>query len=78
MLISDGGGKRTAALRPLVGREDVMALLRGLAWRNNWLTTPRFRLARVNGYLGVILEDRATASVTVAFQPGEAGRVAAI
>jgi len=77
VLISDGGGKRTAALRPLVGRDDVMALLRGLAWRGNWLSTPRVRLARVNGYLGAIL-DTGDGPVTVAFQPGEAGQIAAV
>jgi RNA polymerase sigma-70 factor (ECF subfamily) len=77
VLISDGGGKRTAALRPLVGREDVLALLKGLAWRNNWLSAPKLRLARINGYLGAILETF-TGLVTVAFQPGAEGRIAAI
>jgi RNA polymerase sigma-70 factor (ECF subfamily) len=77
VLISDGGGKRTAALRPLVGRDDVLALLKGLAWRNNWLSAPKLRLARINGYLGAILETE-TGLVTVAFQPGGEGRIAAI
>ncbi len=29
VLITDGGGKRKAALRPLVGRDDIVRLLRG-------------------------------------------------
>jgi RNA polymerase sigma-70 factor (ECF subfamily) len=77
VLISDGGGKRAAALRPMVGRDDILALLKGLAWRGNWLATPNVRLARINGYLGAIL-DTDEGVVTVAFQPGEQGRIAAI
>ena len=32
-LISDGGAKGRAALRPCIGRADVMSLLKGLLWR---------------------------------------------
>ncbi len=35
VLISDGGGKRKAALRPMVGRDEVMALIKGLSWRGS-------------------------------------------
>jgi RNA polymerase sigma-70 factor (ECF subfamily) len=77
VLISDGGGKRAAALRPLVGRDDIMALLEGLAWRSNWLASPSVRLARINGYLGAIL-DTEEGPITVAFQPGGEGRIAAV
>ena len=77
VLISDGGGRRAAALRPMVGRDDILALLTGLRWRNNWLTTPNARLVRVNGYLGAIL-DTDEGPMTVAFQPGDHGRLAAI
>ncbi|MEJ0066605.1 MAG: RNA polymerase sigma factor SigJ [Caulobacteraceae bacterium] len=78
VLISDGGGKRHAALRPMVGREDILALFKGLQWRNNsWLQAPKVRLVRVNGYLGAIL-DTEEGPITVAFQPGDSGRLAAI
>ena len=77
VLISDGGGRRAAALRPMIGREDVMALFRGLAWRKNWLQAPKVKLARVNGYLGAILEDD-EGLMTLAFQPGDRGQIAAI
>jgi RNA polymerase sigma-70 factor (ECF subfamily) len=77
VLISDGGGKRSAALRPMVGRDDILALFKGLQWRKNWLTAPNVRLVRVNGYLGAILETD-EGPVTVAFQPGAGGRLAAI
>ena len=78
VLISDGGGKRNAALRPMVGPDDILALFEGLRWRNNsWLQTPKVRLVRVNGYLGAIL-DTEEGPITVAFQPGDSGRLAAI
>jgi RNA polymerase sigma-70 factor (ECF subfamily) len=77
VLITDGGGKRSAALRPMVGRDDILALIRGLQWRNHWLTTPKVRLVRVNGYLGAILETD-DGLISVAFQPDGAGRLAAI
>ncbi len=77
VLITDGGGKRSAALRPLIGRDDILALFKGLQWRSNWLTTPKVRLVRVNGYLGAIL-DTDEGPITVAFQPGDGGRLAAI
>ena len=32
-LVSDGGARGRAALRPMIGKADVMALLRGLLWR---------------------------------------------
>jgi RNA polymerase sigma-70 factor (ECF subfamily) len=77
VLITDGGGKRSAALRPMVGRDDILALFKGLQWRTNWLASPKVRLVRVNGYLGAIL-DTEEGPITVAFQPGDSGRLAAI
>jgi RNA polymerase sigma-70 factor, ECF subfamily len=77
VLITDGGGKRSAALRPMVGRDDILALFKGLQWRKNWLTAPKVRLVRVNGYLGAILETD-EGPISVAFQPDGGGRLAAI
>ena len=78
VLISDGGGKRKAALRPLVGREDVIALLRGLAWRGPWGSAlPEMRPVRINGLPGVILRNDDGLS-TMAFEPDGEGRLAAI
>lgn len=71
VLISDGGGKRKAALRPMVGREDVMTLIRGLAWRTGW-PSGSVRLARINGYLGAIL-DAEDGPITLAFEPSPDG-----
>jgi len=79
VLLSDGGGKRKAALRPLVGREDVVRLLQGVAWRAgaDHVWPLNFRAVRINGYPGVILEHE-DGPMTIAFQPGEDGRLAAI
>ena len=77
VLISDGGGKRKAALRPLVGRDDVLALIKGLAWRQGWPPPGNIRPARINGYPGVVLED-AEGVQTIAFEPDGEGHVAAI
>ena len=79
VMVTDGGGKRVASLRPLIGRGDIMRLLEGLSWRSGgaalWLL--RFRAVRINGYPGVIME-REDGPMTLAFQPGEDGRLAAI
>ncbi|MDR3509194.1 MAG: RNA polymerase sigma factor SigJ [Caulobacteraceae bacterium] len=77
VLISDGGGKRKAALRPMVGREDVIGLIKGLSWRGGWPQPGAMRLARINGYLGVILEA-ADGIMTIAFEPAKDGKLAAI
>lgn len=80
VMVTDGGGKRKSSLRPLIGREDILRLLEGIAWRAGgdeeaWPLT--FRAVRINGYPGVVME-RDDGPMTVAFQPGEDGRLAAI
>jgi RNA polymerase sigma-70 factor (ECF subfamily) len=77
VLISDGGGKRPAALRPMIGREDVLALLEGLRSRGAGLEASGIRLARINGFPGAIFAwDGGLQTVT--FEPDSAGRIAAI
>ncbi len=79
VMVSDGGGKRKASLRPLIGREDIIRLLEGIAWRAGgeevWPLS--FRAVRINGYPGIVME-REDGPMTVAFQPGEDGKLAAI
>ena len=80
MMVTDGGGKRKASLRPLIGREDIIRLLEGIAWRAGgdeeaWPLS--FRAVRINGYPGIVME-RDDGPMTVAFQPGEEGKLAAI
>ncbi len=77
VMLTDGGGKREAALRPMIGREDVIALIRGLAWRGDFATSAQVRLVRINGYPGAILATLDGLS-TIAFEPDGEGRIAAI
>lgn len=77
VMVTDGGGKRKAALRPLIGREDIVRLMEGLAWRGGEGQSLSFRSVRINGYPGLILE-REDGPMTVAFQPGEDGKLAGI
>lgn len=78
VLITDGGGKRTAALRPMVGRDDVMALIRGLAWRQTrWPNLENARAARINGLPGLVLQFE-DGPATISFEPAGDGRISAI
>ncbi|MGH6964788.1 MAG: RNA polymerase sigma factor SigJ [Phenylobacterium sp.] len=77
VLVSDGGGKRKAALRILVGSEDIIAFFQKLAWRNGVPVVEALRSVRINGYPGFVLslED---GPETMAFQPAEDGKIAAV
>lgn len=77
ILISDGGGKRPAALRPMVGRDDVMQLLKGIQARKGFDNPTRMRPVLINGAPGVIMEVFDGVQ-TMAFEPGEDGLIAAI
>jgi RNA polymerase sigma-70 factor (ECF subfamily) len=77
ILISDGGGKRKAALRVMVGRDDVIRLFQGLRWRGGEAAIQGVRLARINGAPGVVM-DFEDGPATLAFEPDADGRIAAV
>jgi len=77
VMVTDGGGKRKASLRPMIGREEIIRLLEGIAWRNGAAFAMSFRAVRINGYPGVILETE-EGPMTVAFQPGEDGKLVGV
>ena len=77
ILVSDGGGKRSAALRVLVGRADVIRLLEGLRWRHGDQGPESFQAVRINGFPGLLLQ-MADGPETFAFEPDAEGRIAAI
>jgi RNA polymerase sigma-70 factor (ECF subfamily) len=78
VMITDGGGKRGAALRPLVGRDDVLGFLHGLIWRQKWPEGLQVvRLVRINGAPGAIIRAP-DGLATMAFEPDGAGRIGAI
>jgi len=77
VMITDGGGKRSAAMRKLCGPEDIIGLLKGLAWRHEGLVRGEIRPVRINGYPGfVMIQD--DGPTTIAFQPGAEGTMEAI
>jgi RNA polymerase sigma-70 factor (ECF subfamily) len=78
VLISDGGGKRKAALRVMVGREDILKLLEGLKWRGAGLSeAERITPAWINGAPGVVLQ-LPDGPATLAVEPDEAGLIGAV
>jgi RNA polymerase sigma-70 factor (ECF subfamily) len=80
IMMSDGGGKVPAALRVLVGREDVARLLEGVSWRWRAASTPgafTMRLVRINGVPGAVV-DFAGQLQTIALEPDDDGRLATI
>lgn len=77
VMVTDGGGKRTAALRVLVGREDILRLIEGLRWRGGLAAVRGFECVRINGLPGLLMHMEDGPS-TLAFEPDEDDRVAAI
>ncbi len=82
LLISDGGGKRIAALRMLAGRSDIIHFFESLAWRRAhaaaWSAEVRgVRFARINGLPGLVL-DLTDGPQTTALELDAEGRIAAI
>jgi RNA polymerase sigma-70 factor, ECF subfamily len=55
VMITDGGGKRKAALRVLVGRDDIIGLLLGLRWRHGAPLFERLEMVRINGGPGLLI-----------------------
>jgi RNA polymerase sigma-70 factor (ECF subfamily) len=77
IMVTDGGGKRKAALRVLVGRDDILDLLQGLHWRHALPALERLVPARINGLMGFVIHyDDGPA--TMAFEMDGEGRIAAI
>lgn len=52
----DGGGKATAVLQPVVGREKVLRLLQSFSTKG-WAARIRIKPARVNGQPGALILD---------------------
>jgi RNA polymerase sigma-70 factor (TIGR02957 family) len=54
VLISDGGGKATAALRPIVGADKVARFVAGIAAQGFALPDLRVEITEVNGSPGIV------------------------
>ena len=77
IMVSDGGGKRSAALRVLVGREDVIGLIKGIIWRHGDMGVRSVETVRINGLPGLLINLQ-DGPETFALEPDEDGRIAAI
>jgi RNA polymerase sigma-70 factor (ECF subfamily) len=77
VMVSDGGGKRMASLRIMVGPEDIASLFRGVAARHGQREVKAVSFVRINGYPGVVLQYD-DGPQTIALEPGPDGRIAAI
>lgn len=77
VMVTDGGGKRKAALRVMVGRDDIVGLFKGIRWRAGFPEMSAFEAVRINGWPGLLLH-LSDGPETIAFEPGEDGRIAAI
>jgi RNA polymerase sigma-70 factor (ECF subfamily) len=77
VLHSDGGGKRPAALAPIVGREKVIRFFVGIARKSGESASFTFTPARINGLPGVIIEEPDGSISTTSVEVRD-GRVAAI
>ncbi|MBS0334845.1 MAG: RNA polymerase sigma factor SigJ [Proteobacteria bacterium] len=77
VMVTDSGGKRPAALRVLVGRDDIERLFRGLQWRHGPRTAERIETVRINGAPGLILHLH-DGPETLALEPDADGRIAAL
>ena len=75
VLLSDGGGKRAAALNPIYGAENIIRLMQGLQRK----ASGEFRLrpASINGAPGFILAEPSGGVQTIAFDFAE-GKISAI
>lgn len=74
---SDGGGKRSAAVMPVLGRRHVMRLLRALAVLARKAPSVTTRFAFVNGLPGAVTTEADGHMQTIAFDVAS-GRISAI
>ncbi|UWR52292.1 RNA polymerase sigma factor SigJ [Phaeobacter inhibens] len=76
-LISDGGGKATAALNPIYGREKVMRLLAGLARKGHHTAPDQWRLCQLNGLPAILSrgEDGILQATSLEIRDGRIARI---
>jgi len=77
ILYSDGGGRRAAALRPILGRDRILRFFAGVAAKNPDVAFQRFEPAPINGRPGLLVHERAGSTFAIGFDV-EDGRIGAI
>ncbi|AUQ63711.1 RNA polymerase sigma factor (sigma-70 family, ECF41 subgroup) [Phaeobacter inhibens] len=76
-LISDGGGKATAALNPIYGRDKVLRLLAGLARKGHHTAPDQWRLCQLNGLPAILSrgEDCVLQATSLEIREGRIARI---
>jgi RNA polymerase sigma-70 factor, ECF subfamily len=77
VLYSDGGGKRIAALNPIIGADKILRFLDGITRKNTAVSSLQARPATVNGLAGFVLREEGGAIDTMAFEH-DGSRIVAI
>jgi RNA polymerase sigma-70 factor, ECF subfamily len=77
VLLSDGGGKRLAALNPILGADKITRFLMGVRAKAEGFERYAYRPARVNGLPGFLVSEPDGAHHTMAFDMA-GGRVVGI
>jgi RNA polymerase sigma-70 factor (TIGR02957 family) len=73
ILYSDGGGKATAAIRPIFGRERVIKFLLGI--RTKYSKRIQFHAANMNGQIGMIITEQDKVITALNVEVDDEGRV---
>lgn len=71
VLVSDGGGKVRAAIRPILGRDRVLAFLEGISGKGSF--QGELRPARINGEAGLLLVRDGILQAAVCFGWADGG-----
>jgi len=66
VLYSDGGGRVTSALKPILGRDHIVRFILGVAAKTPFGVTPK--VAKVNGMPGLLLFQAGKLVQTIAFE----------
>ena len=74
--VSDGGGKATAATRPLLGADRIAKFVLGYAGKAQWSASD-FQMVTINGQPGLLMRHRRSGNGTYSFDI-EDGRIRAI
>jgi RNA polymerase sigma-70 factor (ECF subfamily) len=77
VLYSDGGGKKAAALNPIMGADKILRFFAGIARKNTALVQTELRPATINGMAGFVLREPDGTLDTMAFETQD-GRITAI
>ncbi|HEY1720048.1 MAG TPA: sigma-70 family RNA polymerase sigma factor [Magnetospirillaceae bacterium] len=77
VLYSDGGGKKAAALNPIIGADRILRFFEGIARKNAELANSQVRPATINGMAGFVMRETDGTLDTMAFETRD-GQIVAI